>query len=347
MKRTPLYFLDLLKLMVLFAIQTFHSWEFIFFEDKNIMTANYLHQIGVVISRPFSLGGQILVAIVYFLFGLTAKSPRRLLRLSLFALLGQIALTFAFFDKSFFSSLEWDIYSFIILTNVLLALIPFKKRSHLLWIILSLIILLIPPHFWQQLFPEGLFFDILSGRKTNHHSASWAPLPWFFLALLFFSLGDRLRKNEALLKSWNRREAYTWGILLLGCAPFMEFYFMTPLGPHFYEFNFTQNPWIFWPAFLPFVFWMRVSFLDVVQEKAKRMPLLLWISELQWCRNVGLTYLIAILYLGIGAEYSQQIQDTPYAFDLFYVLLMPICEVVSRIIQRSVTSLPLKLKSVL
>lgn len=332
MRKTHFHLLDVLKLLVLFSIQSLHVYEFIFFKDDIFLEGlSFVFVQAQYIARVFSLGGQILVGIIYFFFALNAKSRFGLLKISLFALLGQMVLALAFMDEAgYLASLEWDIYAFIAVTNLLLMLIPVQRRGHyLLWII-SLIFLWIPPSYWQELFPQGDFFDILSGRLGPHNSGAWAPLPWFFHSLLFFSLGAWFRERMDLLRSFQKGEMFFWISALLLSLYNIGAYFWTPIGPHYYSFNFSRAPWIYWSNFLPFVFWMRVSFLDQVQRPLTKMSLFRWISDLAWTRHVGLTYLLAILYVGLGAQFDETFARVPLSFDLFHLSIMPVVELVAR-----------------
>jgi hypothetical protein len=190
--RVYYHLLDLLKLMVLISIQTLHAWEFVFFEnDFTLQEKSVIYETMTYFARSFSIGGQILVAIIYFLFGFRSKSSASLVRIAGFALLGQVALTFVFLNQSgFWGSLEWDIYVFIALSNLLLALLPSSFRASPYLLIFSFVVLLIPTTLWQTLLPDGHVYDILSGRKSLQNSGAWAPIPWFFHTLLFFILGQ-------------------------------------------------------------------------------------------------------------------------------------------------------------
>jgi hypothetical protein len=332
MRKVHYHLLDVLKLFVLFSIQTLHVYEFIFYKDDVFLdglSSVYIYT--QYFARVFSLGGQILVAIIFFFFGLNSKTRLGLLKIAAFALFGQFVIACAFVEEGgVLQSLEWDIYAFIALTNVILALLPEKKR-HLLWLsFFSFLILWVPPAFWQGLFPQGTFFDILSGRLGPHNSGAWAPLPWFFHSLLFFALGSWFKDHRDLLRVFQKGELIIWGVLLLLCLSHFGAYFQTPIGPHYYSFNFSRSPFIYWANFLPFVFWMRVSFLDTIQGRLSKWSIFPWISQLAWTRYVGLTYVLAIIYVGIGAQFDEAFARIPYAFDLFYLSIMPVVELIAR-----------------
>jgi hypothetical protein len=328
------HLLDLLKVLTLLAIQTLHAWEFVFFQDDFFLQdKSVIYETMTYFGRTFTIGGQILVAIIYFLFGLKNKSRRSLIKIAGFALLGQVALTLAFMDHSgFLQSMEWDIYVFITLSNLLIACVPLSWRTSKAFMLLALAWLLIPTSIWQSTFGEGLIFDILSGRLTARNSGAWAPLPWFFHALLFYLLGSWSRVHLSSLERWHKYETYLWPVVLLACTVHLGAYYHSPMAAHFYSFNFNQPPLIYWSNFIPFFFWMRLSFLTSIQERLTKFSFMRWLSNLMWAKNVGLTYLLAIIYVGIGSEFDQELRNTPYAFDVFYISIMPVAEILARIL---------------
>lgn len=328
------YLLNLLKLLALYSIQTLHAWEFVFYTDEFLYPDEapfYFHMHNF--ARYFSLGGQILVAIIYFLFGYTERSTKGLLRVVAFAFVGQFAIALAFKnEQGLMASLEWDIYSFLALTNLLIALIPFNSRSSLYIQLTCLLFLFISPSLYQNFFPDGLVGDVLTGRQSAKNSGSWAVFPWFFHALLFFSFGSWASKNMDKLRQFHSFEKVFWPLALLICVNFYNFYWKTPLGPSYYIFNFGQSAWTYWMNFLPFVFWMRISLISTVQEKAAQIKLLRWLSDLMWSKNIGLTYLLGIFYVGLGAEYDYVFRQDPGLFDLFYLSIIPVVEITARLL---------------
>ena len=327
-KRRHYHLLDLLKMGALIAIQVLHTHEFIFFEDLFTLRDKSLFFEGVMdyIGRFFTLGGQIIVGVTFFLFGLNAKGRKALLKVSLFALLGQLILSVIFMD------LEWDIYIFLSFSCLILSLIPLEKRSLKIWMMVSMGFLIVPPSFWQNTFPAGTFFDILGGRMGYHHSASWAPFPWFFLCLLFLSVGAYVREHKEAFEKWQKVDSILWPLLLILSWPVIGFYYHTPIGPHYYQFNFTQAPWIFWGNFWIYVFWMRISLINRVQDETEKNAFFRWISNLMWSRNLGLTYLVGVIYVGIGMQWDEEFKTIPYLLDVYFALIMPVSEIIVRVL---------------
>jgi len=235
-------------------------------------------------------------------------------------------------DGALLSGLEWDIYAFIALATLLLQLFPMDRRGSPFIMVLSFLLLCIPTSLWQSHLPEGLIFDILSGRRSSGNPGAWAPLPWLALSFLFFSLGDYFRKHKSELIRWHPLESIIWPLLLIASLPFLGAYFSTPLGPNYYAFAFNRPPHILWTNLLPHIFWMRLALLEPVQKKASHSNFLKWLSRLHWTRHLGTAYLLGIIYLGFGMNFEKEMGTIPGLFDVFYVSIMPVAEIGSRII---------------
>lgn len=328
-----LYLLDLLKLGVLFSIQALHCWEFIFFDDAQVLNdrAFFFPHIASPFARVFSQGGQILVSTIYLLFGLHGRSRQSLLRISLFALLGQVVLTLIFMSESgFFSGLEWDIYIFLALNNVLLALIPEERRSWWIFSFAGFLGLCFSPPLLQAALPDGPFWDVLVGRYTPTNSGAWAPLPWCAIPLLFLSLGAKLRERPDLGRQWLPWEFALWGLALLGALPGLGHYYDTPVGPHYYQYNFSSPQLLFWANFVPVLLWLRLSLLDRVQAWLAAKPWMRLLSRSQWVRRLGVTYLVAVIYVGLGSQFEEQFYLHPFWMDAFFVSIFLVAETVPR-----------------
>jgi hypothetical protein len=328
-KREGFLLLDLLKVMTLLAIQILHVWEFTFYEDELILPGSILFQPFLqYYARVFSLGGQVLVAVIYLLFGLTEKTKTSLIKIAGFAVFGQIALALAFMEDGK-PSFEWDIYSFIFFTNLLLLFLP---RGKIYLIVVSFIILWVSPSVWKEIIPENLLTDILVGRRGDFSTGAWAIMPWFFHALLFFNLGTLIRRKVIDMSEWNRAETLIWPVLFTFSIPFLGFYFPTPIGPNYYFFNFHQTMPVYWANFLFFLFWIRLAFLEKLKAKLETKRILRWISSLMWTRQLGLCYVTAVLYVGLSAQYEEFFRSSPLAFDALALSVMPVSEIIVRIL---------------
>lgn len=321
-----LFLLDYLKLLTLASIAVLHTNEFIFYEDISpVGKAAPIWYTLCLGGRFFALGGQILVATVFFLFGLTQKKRLNFFLIFLFCLVGQIVLTLIFEIP------EWDIYSYLASTSLLIALVPFFYKLTLPTMIFSFLILWIPTSLLKSL-GTGFFWAILTGKTEAGLTGSWPLLPWFFLALLFYQLGMFAIKNREWTKNITKYEILVWVLFMLLSTPWLGAYYWSPLGPTFYIFNFNKAPWIFWANFLPFVLIMRLSLLEKLNAALGRSRVTDFVSKLYWVRHLGLTYLVSICYLGIGLAAEETFRNSPLIFDLYFVGLMPVSELVSRLL---------------
>lgn len=317
--------IDVLKIMTLLAIAILHVNEFVFYQDIfPLGKSSPIWHTFSFYARIFTLGGQILVASIYLLFGYAGKSKKSLLLISLFALLGQIVLALVF------QEFEWDIYAYLAVSNLLIVTIPFFYKANPLVPGLSFIMLCLPPDLFQNLTSENPFWTILTGKMSDYNSGSWPLLPWFFLALGFYQTGLLIRSGKIRLQNFYPFEKILWPLLFLMSLPFFGHYYWVPIGRHFYQFVFNQLPHIYWFNFLVFVFWMRLAFLASVQLKLKDSKIVRWISNLYWIRHLGLVYLLSIIYLGIGMQFTTTFQQNPWLFDLFFTGIMPISELAGR-----------------
>lgn len=325
MNKKHLLLIDILKIMTLMAIAILHANEFVFYEDEFPLGASSpIWHAWSYYARVFTLGGQILVAIIYFLFGLSGKSKQALLKISGFALIGQLVLALVF------QEFEWDIYAYIAVANLLIAAMPFLYKKKAATIIVSFIFLCIPTSIFQNALPDSPFWVILTGKMSLYNSGSWPILPWFALATLFYQTGLFVRSNWENMSKLTFSEKIFWPLGLLATIPLFGIYYWVPIGPNFYNYVFNQAPYYFWANFLIFVFVMRLSLLDSVQSKLDQSKIVHWISRLFWIRHMGLVYLLSILYLGLGMVFSDHYLNNPLLFDLFFIGVMPVPELVGR-----------------
>jgi hypothetical protein len=189
----------------------------------------------------------------------------------------------------------------------------------------------IPTYLFKESTPNSPFFAILTGKMTDYNTASWPLVPWFFFALLFYQLA-LFSKNIEGLKKIHSFEKVMWPVIAIMSLPVMLKYYPVPIGEYYYDYSFNQLPHVFWGNFWIFVLGIRLSLVTSIQEKLKKIRIIQWISSLYWMRHLGLTYLLSIIYLGIGMQFREDFFRNPILFDVFFVLLMPIPELASRLV---------------
>lgn len=305
--------LNIVKLIALVSIFVLHANEFIFYSDVH-PTNSKIYSLLALFARCHVISGQVLIFLIYFLFGFKNKTNLSLIKISLFALLGQVVLTLIFMSEG--QKIEWDIYLFIAVSNLILIILT-PVRNHWMMIVFSFILLWIPSLLYAFPQPE-----------------IWPLLPWFFLTSLAFATGCLFRKYVILFANGATWEWVLWPGLILISLPFFGAYFHTPIGANFYRFALYQKPWIFWANFWPYLFFIRISYLSTVQNTLQRLPLMRFVSRLHWCRHMGQLYLISVIMLGFAATQSDFFLNNPSYFDLFLLSVMPACEFISRGLRR-------------
>ncbi len=181
----------------------------------------------------------------------------------------------------------------------------FLPRKSWPLVALGVAALLIPPSVYKYIMPDGVIGNILTGRSDIAQEGAWPLLPWFFLTLLFFNLGSLIREGKLPVREWRRTETFVWPILFGLTLPFLGHYYWTPIGPRYYEFNFHQLPHLFWTNFLPFVFIIRISFLNSVRERLSRHKYSRMVGRLMWARQLGAAYIVAVLYVGFAGKFEE------------------------------------------
>ena len=310
---TTIHGINVVKLVALISILVLHANEFIFYTDIHPIPS-VIYNAFLLFARCNVISGQVLVFLIYFLFGLKSKNNHSLLKISLFALLGQLVLTLIFMSEG--QKFEWDIYLFIAASNLLLILMT-SIRGSLVFLIFSFLILWIPTGFF--IFPQPEI---------------WPLVPWFFLASFAFAAGGLVNKNYISLEKFKTWEWGLWIFCTILSLPFLGAYFHTPIGPNYYRFALYQKPWVFWANFWPYLFLLRLSFLKPIQTRLESLSLIRAMSRLHWCRFMGQLYLMSVILLGLAATQSDFFMQHPLWFDVFFVSVMPLCELISRGIRR-------------
>jgi hypothetical protein len=321
------YLIDIVKFLTLIAIMVLHTNEFIFYEDHFPLgwNAPFYQSVLMIEARPFSLGGQILVGLVFFLFGLFPKPRRIYLFIVCFALVGQMLLA------AIFGIIEWDIYSYIAACCLTLAVVNEKYFKPWPLLVFSFLLLCIPTSFFQQFFPDSIFWDAVTGRLTRINSGSWPPLPWYFLFILTFGLGVHGR-NTNKLRTLHPWEYYFWPLFFFMGIPFIGDQYDVFIGRRFYQFVFNLDPRSFWFNYGIFIFFIRVAFLDRVQEFFHRHPSCQFLSQLSWTKHVGLIYVLSVIYVGFGSNFEAFFRSHPLIFDAFFISIFFVCEFAARLV---------------
>lgn len=322
-----IYGFDLLRIATVLAILYFHVWQFSFFEDVITLPAEIsgYHNLTNWVGPVFKYGGLFIVALSFFLIGFKAKSHH----ISRFIVLivGIIGLQIlSAEDPADPGSWNWDVYSYLVFSYIVVMLTTKKSAVRRGLIALSVFVLSIPYELYAPLLkiPEAVQFT------------GWNILPWLSVPLLYHSLGivwrEKVPGTFVKMPWW---EAVSWfvaiGILFFASPDAGVF----PAGPGFEAFVFKQKPLLFWFHFSVFTFLMRVSVEPRFNALLSKFKPVEWISSLRWNQRLGLCYLLQFVLLPLGPLMMTFWGEHPRAFDWLWLFIFVAVECIARIVLNS------------
>lgn len=332
MRDTPkpyLNLLDLLRLLAMLAIVTFHSTEFVFFTDKiPIQKSTYLYRVLHEYARLIPYSGHYIILLSFFLIGYTGKVYKNLSRWVMLFLCVHIMVMIAFHEGPFSTfKIEWDIYPFLAVSLLLLAFlqkINFKKWGLLL--IASAFTLMVPIDILNIPKSLPLLKMVVLGHCEGQTLGSWPLFPWLALPLFSLSLGKLSFEKSNDLKTMSFKELLIWSIGLGCClAGYFKFHLpfkdSFPIGGGFYCYILRRPVLELWSSLLPFLFLMRLSFLIKAD---------LGLKKLSWNNNFAFTYMIHLGLLSLGVLGEGLFLKFPALFDLFIVIVLVGSEFIGR-----------------
>ncbi|MCR9204411.1 MAG: heparan-alpha-glucosaminide N-acetyltransferase domain-containing protein [Halobacteriovoraceae bacterium] len=321
--------LDLVRLMAMLAIVTFHSTEFVFFSNNiQIQNSTYLYKILHEYARLVPYSGHYIILLSFFLIGYTGKVYKNLSRWVMLFLSAHVMVMIAFHEGPFSTyKMEWDIYPFLAVSFLLLAFlqrINFKRWELLL--LFSTLVLMVPIDVLNIPKSFPLLKMVFLGHCEGQSLGAWPLFPWLALPLFSLSLGKLSFEKLNFLKSMNFKELSLWSIGLgLSLAGFFKFHMPMkdsfPIGGGFYCFILRRSVLEFWSSFFPLLFLIRLSFL-VKAEFGLR--------KLSWNNNFAFTYIIHLGFLSLGVLGESLFLKMPLLFDLFIIIVIVGSEVLGR-----------------
>jgi hypothetical protein len=148
--------------------------------------------------------------------------------------------------ESYYETLEWDIYPFILCSYLLVVFLDRWQRFANVYILLSILILIIPEHFFSILQLPYLLRGALIGNCSIGLAGAWPLLPWAFLPVLGYFLGSQVKDNHRM----GLKEVSFWvPTLAIGATQFGAFRDVL-VGPQFYCYILNQSPVAFWGNFV-------------------------------------------------------------------------------------------------
>jgi hypothetical protein len=337
-KSNHLYLLDLLRTLSMLAIITFHANEFIFFTPEFPAQINsYAYLLLENYSRLIPFSGQTIVALTFFLWGWRKKAFSRVIPFFFVFLIGHLLVTLNFYQANYaLNNLEWDIYPFLMVSFCVLSLtrkltLPVKK----VLCALSFTFLLVPPDLIKVDSSLNLFDGMLWSTCFMGGSGAWPLFPWLSLPLLFYHGAEIAWTYQEKLKRISPPELFIWLLLLLGAVSSILFIyplslFHVNIGAKFYCDIFTLGPLEYWSYFFFPVVIGRLSLVERINSKCSRMKFFHLLKSLKWNSAFGMTYILHIVVLFIGSQWDASYYQNHWFYDLFFLSVIIVPEVLSR-----------------
>jgi hypothetical protein len=334
MKKNHYYMIDIIRLMCVTAIVTFHTNEFSFYLDRNPVEHLFPVLPMAIYARVFPLSGQVIIFLTFFCWGLRLYNFAKITKYLLLFAVGHVLILAAFSTDgtSLVYKLDWDIYPFMMVVFfVCRFLASSRDLIKKIFFCLSLFLLFIPTPVFQSisqwLFVEpgpwlNLVRKSLFGYCTEVGGGAWPIFPWLGLPVGAFLLGHLVTTKNVPLDKWHAFESLLWLPLLLGSFLSLIFKFPAslynvPIGPGFYCFILNRSPWEFWSYFIFYIFLLRIGFLSLINSKLAGIRLIKWSATLTWNRNFAITYISHLCILIIGSNFMSLYEEYPSTYFLY------------------------------
>ncbi|MCJ8276411.1 MAG: hypothetical protein MJK18_06195, partial [Bdellovibrionales bacterium] len=287
-------------------------------------------------SRFMSFSGFTIIILSFFLMGLKGLSSQKAKRLFMACAVGIVVLILASYEGEFY--LEWDIYSYVI-ASVVSVLLLARHRLLLAGSALTFfVLLLLPRSFFLNLpFHLGLFQNPLLGDYNSLGAGSWPLIPWLGVAVVPYYVGTWFSKHRGDLKTMDLIEKLVWAMGLLMSIPQLGAYYQVPIGPNFYNFVFNCGTLNFWSHLIWVFFFMRLSFVESVNQSLNQNNLISWVSRLQLNQRFFLFYLVQLGLIGLFSQASEFFLQNPFAIDVYLLAFIPIAELICRRVPRKIS----------
>lgn len=314
---------DLLRFFSFIAIVYFHftywTWYLPHYPDANYSVTLYNIEL---YARTISFSGFTILLLSSTLWGLSRKKPKAWFYV--FILLASVVLSYMDYEELTFS---WDIYMLLFFGFLSLSIIKAPRILALFGFILLWIpiwqfrnYLSLPP--WAI---EGLIGICEQDR------GDWALFPWIGLIWFGYGLGYELKNRMDQLKSWIPGEKTLWGVFLAISAFGFGPYFETRNGPGFSCDMFTQPPHILWAHLTWFMFFMRMSLLESVQNWLSSLQFSLWVSNLMISKKFWAAYFVHLIVIYIFNFFGDAILENEWIGLACLFAILPVTELILRL----------------
>lgn len=337
-KNTHYYGLDVLRLIWLYAIVHYHTYETFFFNDNYILRyEDSIYTRLEYLIRALSFSGFSIVTLSSFLLGWSHMNFKKWLSLIGIMCIGTYLLAAVEGDGFLAPYWEWDIYPFLAVSFTILLLLKSFPKLMYITSLLSIGVLFFPFWYWESHFPVGAWRDIFVGDCTVIKNGSWPLLPWIALPLIMFSLAHWIQSHNSAKKyvhNGSKQEFLLWTFLLLALLPWVADYFYTPIGPGFACYMHRRGPISFLSYWLWVLLLIRLSLLTTVNDYLNKFRFIHFLTSLQWSRNMGLAYALHFIFLDIGYNWSNIYLSHHYLLDVFFILMVIGVELLCRLLQK-------------
>lgn len=326
-QKNRIFGFDLLRIATVLAILYFHVWQFSFYEDVITLPSEIssYHHLTDWVGPVFKYGGLFIVGLSFFLIGFKAKSHH----ISRFFILviGIIGLQIlSSEDPADPSSWNWDVYSYLVFSYIVVMLTTMNLRVRAGLMILSVVTLSIPYEIYEPFLkiPDAVQFT------------GWNVFPWLAVPVLFHSAGLFWRvkvPGTFLAMPW--WEVVIWFVLIAVLFVLSPDAGVFPAGPGFEAFVFKQKPLLFWFHFSTFIFLMRLSLEPRFNAVLGKIRPVQWISSLRWNQRLGFCYLLQFVFLPLGPQMMTFWGEHPRAFDWLWLFIFLAVEIIARMVLNS------------
>lgn len=310
--------LDVLRVVLILPTIMLHVWNIIFsdshvgFSPEKSLYPFYEN----IIARAFGYSGVFIFCLSFFLYGIRRHS---FFKVKPFHEYIKVALLVgAMISTQFNESMNiqdadffiWDIFSFVLLSYLLISLLDLIRQKIIFKIILGtgLFLFSVSIGFYAEMF-QGVFHPLVEpifvATQTSFGHNGWFLLPWIGLPLIFYSLG-RLQLNSAAMT----KAALGCGLLFL----LLSGEKIPPaLGSLFYEYIFWQSP--------TYILARLLLFMGLVLWFSSRRWSNGWkiFSWLQWNRNFWFCYIIHFGVIDLLSEHKECFSQNLFYLDWLWL----------------------------
>ncbi|MBE8162882.1 MAG: hypothetical protein HAW63_02725 [Bdellovibrionaceae bacterium] len=315
--------LDFLRIFAVFIIAPYYLNDFSLYKPLEgssfVFVENLLQGI-----KHFSFSGFILVFLVFFIMGFKKKNK--------FLLSVWIKLFFGFLILCLFAgysflqwSFHWDTYHFIISSSLIVVIINYFRIPAKTIVIFGIALLCIP--FWKfSIFHTHSFWQeaLIGVCGQGVSRGTWPLLPWVGLVLFAYGLGALYQVNQKALAQISTKKLSIWIITVIICLSFWGGYSMMPFGAEANCFLHRQSPWVFWVHFMIILFFVRIAFLQKVQDYLAQYRGFVLLEKLSWSTHFGLSFIVFLIINALCGKYFYDL----LAKDDLYLLVLSWCSVI-------------------